>query len=383
MVGMRGVLTAWLVARAFGCATAAMADDAKKLVSPANVDEIRALLAKGAEVDAKGSWGQAALILAAGRGHLDIVQALLDRGADVNAKDASGKTALMHVSAPILLHTALDDPHQRLDVVRAMLAKGADVNAKDNEGGMTVLMWALGSWAAEVVQELLAQGADVNARDNEGRTVLMWALADGRHGVVQALLAKGADVNAKANDGQTALMVASSHEQGFGLLDHPNIVPALLAQGADVNAKDRTGQTALMHASYSGHLDIVRALLAKGASVNAKDNDGRTALLVVASKPPADQGPSAEFAMARAAGAAAGAEEFLGPVVQALLAKGADVNDKDSNGETALMWASRFGHLGVVQVLLAKGADVNAKMGNGRDRVDGGLLQRFRLDLPS
>jgi len=183
---------------------------------------------------------------------------------------------------------------------------------------------------------------------------------------VQALLAKGADVNAKANDGQTALMVASSHEQGFGLLDHPNIVPALLAQGADVNAKDRTGQTALMHASYSGHLDIVRALLAKGASVNAKDNDGRTALLVVASKPPADQGPSAEFAMARAAGAAAGAEEFLGPVVQALLAKGADVNDKDSNGETALMWASRFGHLGVVQVLLAKGADVNAKMGNGR-----------------
>ena len=99
---------------------------------------------------------------------------------------------------------------------------------------------------------------------------------------------------------------------------------------------------------------------------SAKDNDGRTALLVVASKPPADQGPSAEFAMARAAGAAAGAEEFLGPVVQALLAKGADVNDKDSNGETALMWASRFGHLGVVQVLLAKGADVNAKMGNGR-----------------
>jgi len=50
--------------------------------------------------------------------------------------------------------------------------------------------------------------------------------------------------------------------------------------------------------------------------------------------------------------------------VQALLAEGVDVNTRNKLGQTALMMASRDGHLDVVQALLAKGADVNA-MDNG------------------
>jgi ankyrin repeat protein len=51
--------------------------------------------------------------------------------------------------------------------------------------------------------------------------------------------------------------------------------------------------------------------------------------------------------------------------VQQLLDKGADVNTKDSNGETALMEAAGNGHPEVVKQLLAKGADVNAKSSYG------------------
>ena len=47
--------------------------------------------------------------------------------------------------------------------------------------------------------------------------------------------------------------------------------------------------------------------------------------------------------------------------VNALLAKGADVNAKDKNGDTALIMASLYGHSEVVNALLANGADVNAK----------------------
>ena len=52
-------------------------------------------------------------------------------------------------------------------------------------------------------------------------------------------------------------------------------------------------------------------------------------------------------------------------VVQALLAKGADVNAKESTGYNALIEASRYGHVKLVQALLAKGADVNAKTNRG------------------
>ena len=53
-------------------------------------------------------------------------------------------------------------------------------------------------------------------------------------------------------------------------------------------------------------------------------------------------------------------------MVQALIAKGADVNAKAGDGRTALIQASEIGHLDVVRALLAKGADVNAKTNDGR-----------------
>jgi ankyrin repeat protein len=50
-------------------------------------------------------------------------------------------------------------------------------------------------------------------------------------------------------------------------------------------------------------------------------------------------------------------------VVQALLAKEADVNAKTDDGRSALMLASGNGNRDVVQALLAKGANPNAKDG--------------------
>jgi hypothetical protein len=52
--------------------------------------------------------------------------------------------------------------------------------------------------------------------------------------------------------------------------------------------------------------------------------------------------------------------------VKVLLEKGADVNGKDRGGASALMEASKEGHLDVVKLLLKKGADANAKDNEGK-----------------
>jgi len=93
----------------------------------------------------------------------------------------------------------------------------------------------------------------------------------------------------------------------------------------------------LINASINGDTSKVRNLLTKGAKVNAKDSDGVTALMWASEK---------------------GHTE----VVKVLLAKGADVNIRESSaGMTALMVAAAGGYTAIVDALLAKAADVNAK----------------------
>jgi ankyrin repeat protein/serine/threonine protein kinase len=100
----------------------------------------------------------------------------------------------------------------------------------------------------------------------------------------------------------------------------------------------------LISAAARGDAAAVQALLAKGTEVNATASNGATALIVASYNGHLE-------------------------VVQALLAKGADVNAM-AGGGTALMGASHNGHLEVAQALLAKGADVNAKTNNGRTALD-------------
>lgn len=76
----------------------------------------RALLERGADVDAKFRYGQTALFKAAERGHAEVVKVLLERGASVNLKDT------FYGATPMTW--ALDKGH--VAVVRALLEKGAE-----------------------------------------------------------------------------------------------------------------------------------------------------------------------------------------------------------------------------------------------------------------
>lgn len=52
----------------------------------------------------------------------------------------------------------------------------------------------------------------------------------------------------------------------------------MIRAGADINAAPRTGQTPLLQAIRERNIDIVRVLLANGANVHVRDTEGRGAL---------------------------------------------------------------------------------------------------------
>jgi len=87
------------------------------------------------------------VLLAAAQGATDIVQALLAHGADINAKDTSGRTALIQAAS-----------QGHIDTLQGLLARGANVNARNNDGE-TALTWARARGNTEAVKLLRQAGA--------------------------------------------------------------------------------------------------------------------------------------------------------------------------------------------------------------------------------
>jgi len=96
-----------------GCSVTKEWEDA---VRRGSIDQLRRLLASGADIDARDGNGQTALMLAAREGHAKVVEWLVDHGAALNHTAKYGLSALM-----------LAVIGDRTDVVRILTAAGADL----------------------------------------------------------------------------------------------------------------------------------------------------------------------------------------------------------------------------------------------------------------
>ena len=200
------------------------------------------------------------LVDAAARQDWQRVRALLDEGADVNAPRADGVTALLWAAH-------WDD----IEIVQDLLRAGADPGAADDHG-VTPLMRAAENAGVDVARALLEAGANPAAAQASGLTALMLAAGTGSRDVVRALLAHGADVNAVTHgSGATALMWAVE-------APHPAVAHILLESAADVSVSSRKGFTPLLLAARNGDVELARLLIAAGADVNQPGSDGTHAL---------------------------------------------------------------------------------------------------------
>jgi len=230
---------------------------------------------------------------------------------------------------------------------------------------------------AAAVRKLLKDGADVNAAQGDGMTALHWAALNGDAELASMLLYAGANVGAKTRiGGYTPLHLAAQ-------VGAANVIAPLIASGAPVAAATSTGATALMQAAHSGSTEAVRILIENGSDVNAKETaNGQTALMFAAAS---DRTDVVKMLLARGADLAATSrvQDFsalttsaqvdqAGVPVQAQAAQRGDVpgvtrpfNYNELIGKhgglAALHFAARQGSMSAVEALLAAGADVNQR----------------------
>lgn len=213
------------------------AGDIHKAARKGDLEDVRALIADGADLYELDRVVGSALHWAAARGHLEVARELIEAGAGPSqeAHEPDRLTPLHLASASG--HTAL---------VGLLVEAGAQLEAGEGRVG-TPLHFAAKADSADVVQLLLDAGANPAATTSNGAYgiyPLHLAAEGGATNALSKLLDHGFPVNAVNEEtGVTALHLAVFHAK-------PEAASRLLAAGADPHAESTNIETPAALAKY-------------------------------------------------------------------------------------------------------------------------------------
>lgn len=312
-----------------------------------NVSTLRTLLQAGADPNPSTWYQTPVLVVAARKGQVEIVQELIAAGANVNR----GFDELP-------LHTAAEEGH--LEVVHLLLDAGANVEAYE-EDGWTALMGASLAGHLPSVQLLVERGANVNAW-SQGETPLMLAargvhreIYDFLYPLVSNEIRAIGDRDAEQEMARTVKYRSREQNKAVEKLTDAatdgNLkqVQQLITSGVDVNAIASCNRTALSLAIQGGHIPVIQALLDAGADPNLPDETDNG----LAGNSPLMEAASTFFATNR------------GDMVRLLIQRGADINQQDADGRTALMLALGYSDIDVIETLIKAGVDLDIQDNEG------------------
>ncbi|MCX6926218.1 MAG: ankyrin repeat domain-containing protein [Verrucomicrobia bacterium] len=323
---------------------------------------VKLFLDAGMEPDADSIAGHTALSQAVVRGQPGVVNLLLERGANPNlsARVSGGLTPLMLAAGG-----------RDTEILKALLGKGGDPDAACTSGdesflGLTPLIIAAGRGTEDAVSVLLPRTKNINAKNSQGDTAFDVALEAGRTNILTMLRQAGAIV---LTDSSVSIVtrvladkVAADFKEAGTSLNRGNVLHTLTNGLSELKGKYGFSDEQMGVARKKitdGIENVIRLSAYRGLSIKSDEEIRRDKFLAELYRECKTrlEGPSA----------------FLTSVckgdldkVKAYLAAGADANARDTNGISALMFASGEGRTEIARVLIANGAAVNDRTSDGQ-----------------
>lgn len=130
----------------------------------------------------------------------------------------------------------------------------------------------------KTMNELVKQGVDVNYIGEQDCTPLMWTVVLRNYKGMEALLQHGANPNFVEHDGMSVMSL-------LGPGNYPALLELVLKHGGNPNIRDPSvdasgnNETVLNMAAEVGKIENIKLLLKYGANIEGKDGDGMTPLL--------------------------------------------------------------------------------------------------------
>ena len=194
-----------------------------------NIKSVKQHLAAGTHVDTINSFENTALHRAAEFGRKEVVELLIAKGADVNARGFLGITSLdraidndkTEVADILRKHGGKTGRELKAEgkptepVAEASQPEPPTAKAPDKRISIHV---AAARGNIEVVKQHIAAGRDANAKDDYKQTPLHMAALHGEEEVAELLIAEGANVNAQRDGGGTPLDLAYTRPETADLL---------------------------------------------------------------------------------------------------------------------------------------------------------------------
>lgn len=287
---------------------------------------IREIYERKGDMTIRNNVGSTLLHLAAENGHKGVVKLLLEKGADITAQNQSGATAL-HVAA----EKGFDGMFRLLQLVWRGSSFDKAIETVDRAGCSPLHSAAANDRQVinceVIIRILLEEGANIAIKNVRGRTPLHLAAEKGHEGAVRLLMEHGATADQAAGfldrAGNTPLHSAAKN-------GHEAVVRVLLEMGVDCTITTKSGATPLHWAAKMGHEAVVAALLENEAVVDAATQDE-------------SQSTPLHWVAESCCWTTIFKNRDPKPIIQRLLAKGADVKIANANGKTALHFAAENG----------------------------------------